>query len=420
MNSFSHYNAVGSIRARVALLILLVAPLICGHPVQAQAVPDVDLKAVGGTGGGGFHARCNLGQVLTGLELRTGDDVEAIRPLCIDAINLGAIIQYPSWFGGGGNQQQLLCPNDRPLVTGMYIYAAGADNVVVNAIDLYCGAMAADQKLEAQPSLKFHGGGGKGHCGFLQGCDMPTATDSHDAAGHPIPESCAWMAAVGIHGTSSGWVDRVGLICGMLPAKPAPPAPPPQPVNITPGNVGKKPIALGRVHSSSTTDAPLPNDPPICATASSARAKNSPAASGLERQCAAARANAAAQVPAPVPASSAPAPAPAQSLPASAGGTGEPAGSNGKKYSLPALGDGALLWACVDAVEGQANDGACLGLKAGKAYCRMQGFSGVQGGADGALGVTVKTAQPGKKVRAINGDACVNSCTTIAELECAP
>ena len=122
---------------------------------------DAILPAIGGGGGGFFVARCSQGQLLTGFELRTGDDVDAIRPVCVAAYGaretttpvlttgsgltvigknfLGDIVQLePGWFGGtGGGLRPLLCPRGEPIVTGMFVGAgqnkdAYANNTVQN------------------------------------------------------------------------------------------------------------------------------------------------------------------------------------------------------------------------------------------------------------------------------------------------
>src|SRR5713226_3489666 len=97
--------------------------------LSAQAQKDVFLGPVGGKGGGDFIARCPQGQHLTGFELRTGDDVDAIRPLCVTAFGpseAGPIEPFPSSFGGnGGGLRQLLCPRPAPIVVGMYVASEG-------------------------------------------------------------------------------------------------------------------------------------------------------------------------------------------------------------------------------------------------------------------------------------------------------
>lgn len=91
-------------------------------------------------------------------------------------------------------------------------------------------------------------------------------------------------------------------------------------------------------------------------------------------------------------------------------------------FMPPVFADGARLWACLDAAQGASAGASCKGLKAGKAFCRMQGFSGaLQTRADGASDLMLATVRPENRVRAINGDACTtNNCVAISELHCAP
>src|SRR5260370_9769763 len=71
--------------------------------LSAHAQTDAPLPLTGGSGGDDFHGRCPQGQFLTGFELRTGDDVDAIRPICVTAYgpaDVGPPAPYPTQFGG--------------------------------------------------------------------------------------------------------------------------------------------------------------------------------------------------------------------------------------------------------------------------------------------------------------------------------
>lgn len=94
----------------------------------------------------------------------------------------------------------------------------------------------------------------------------------------------------------------------------------------------------------------------------------------------------------------------------------------GDTFAPPLLSDGARLWACFDATQGTRKGASCQGLKAGKAFCRVQGFSGgLQTRPDGTPGLTLGGVRPENAVRAINGDRCMaNDCVAISELHCKP
>src|SRR5882762_6613078 len=64
---------------RSRLICMPAAMLFFVLSAQAQ---DRLIPPAGGPGGGEFVARCPPGQLLGGVELRAGDDVDAIRPLC--------------------------------------------------------------------------------------------------------------------------------------------------------------------------------------------------------------------------------------------------------------------------------------------------------------------------------------------------
>ncbi len=257
--------APGSRRSRQTRLVFVLT--LCGAISPGLVVAQSYLPPIGGPGGGQFKAPCASGEYLAGFELRAGDDVDAIRPVCA---NSAAAIANTAWFGGpGGKTVQLRCPSQIPAVIGLDVAAEGAETVVVNNIHLYCGPPLPNQRQPDYPSAVFDG---------------PTAVASQPAfpgaiGGAPVLksenfQSCpAGQIATGVHGRSGIWLDAMGLICG---------APPPQPP-------AREPVkSLGRVNTGPTL--PAGSDAPICNSARSARARNSPAAPSLEAQCNAANA----------------------------------------------------------------------------------------------------------------------------------
>ena len=267
-----------------------------------SASAEAYLPIIGGNGGGQFVGRCPAGQLLAGFELRVGDDVDAIRPLCVTPIQPGEVSAAKAvnqgWYGGsGGGVQQLLCPSRTPVVIGVDVAAEGV-TMVVNNIHLFCGQVVAAQMADAYPSAILDAPNYNGTRGFL-GKFSGATSGSQRCPGDQI--------AVGVHGRYGVWLDAMGLICD-VPVLPKPP--------VALGKV-KKPIALGRVktshkeamidpvssilpvqagHPDRAIDAvrnvpTVPStrvDPPICASARQARARNSPATASLEAQCRAA------------------------------------------------------------------------------------------------------------------------------------
>ena len=232
--------------------------------LSAQAQTDVILPPIGGSGGGQFVARCPQSQFLTGFELRTGDDVDAIRPICVTAYSpadVGPLVPGGISFGGnGGGPRQLLCPKDAPIVTGMFVRAEGVDTLSVNNIHLWCGVAAATQNLSALPNAVFDGPFEK-HNGrdFIWEKDLMQVNDTQYCP--------AGLVAVGINGRSGALLDSVGLICG-------------------PPKLTVKPPKLGRAREGGV---PTGSPRPICDQAREARARNSPVATNLEAQCRAAQ-----------------------------------------------------------------------------------------------------------------------------------
>ena len=237
-------------------LALLLAIAWAG---DACAQVDQILPVMGGSGGSAFVARCAAGDILTGFDLTVADDVDSIRPLCVMAYTPNAGSEprvFTQKFGGDtGSPVRILCPRDAPAIAAIQVYREGFDTLVVNNIRLFCSVAAPNQPMTQYPSAEFNGPpqGGTGY--------------SFSSAGWSTQNCPRGLVPVGINGRSGIWVDGFGLICGALHLYPS-----------------KQPVqSIGRVNGSSST----PKGPPksICEAAQDARARNSPAAPDLEKQC---------------------------------------------------------------------------------------------------------------------------------------
>ncbi|HEU5137439.1 MAG TPA: hypothetical protein VFU13_20015 [Steroidobacteraceae bacterium] len=192
--------------------LLVASALGLSSPVFAQA--DQILRPIGGPGGGQFFGRCPIGDLLTGFELRTGDDVDAIRPICARAVNSSAIgqrVKHAQSFGGtGGTVGEIVCPDEAPLVTGLFVGYEGEKTIIVNTLHLYCGRIATDQPLSTHPTAVFDGSEiRRTKAGPFSGHSyVPLYSDTHTCP--------SGLVAVGISGRSGIWLDSVGLICGGL------------------------------------------------------------------------------------------------------------------------------------------------------------------------------------------------------------
>jgi hypothetical protein len=201
----------------------------------------------GGNGGGQYMAQCGPTENLMGFELRVGDYIDAIRPVCVvtyGATAIGNQVVPPTWNGGtGGHPIKLLCPTTTPIVVSVVVGTAGTgDGIIVSKIHLFCGRAVAVQQAPAYPNAVF---------------DSPIGFN-----GFYDQQTCpAGQVAVGVHGRGGIYVDAMGLICG---------AP----------RMDHSGIALGRVQSTTPGVAMS-----ICDRAKDARARNSPMAPTLEAQC---------------------------------------------------------------------------------------------------------------------------------------
>jgi len=251
---------------RLALLLLGLAGCL-----QTPARADDYLPPLGGGGGAQFKTLCGDGQNLAGFDLRTGADIDAVRPVCV--YGSGQTNQGPGgaryvfrtdWYGTpGARTDQLLCPSSTPIVLAMHIISEGIHTITVNNIALFCGQADIKNTVAAYPQAIFDAPNYVPNTGFL-GLGNPDVASYGGGA-----EQCpAGEVAIGMHGRSGVWVDAMGLICG------APRLP-----------VAAK--ALGRTGVASTVS---PGET-ICGRAADAQARKSPLAATLAAQCQAVRAS---------------------------------------------------------------------------------------------------------------------------------
>jgi len=240
---------------QVRLVCLTAAMLF--FVLSAHAQTDARFQPLGGNGGIQFVARCPQGQLLTGFELRVGDTVDSIRPICVAAYgpnDIGPLQPYPSKFGGdGGHPLQIICPSDAPIVIKLDIAWAGRELFSVSYVGLTCGVASSTTQT---PTTKY------------PTVNAYTRFDSDAKRGGDAETCPPGLVAVGISGRAGQWLDALGLTCGPPKLTPKPPGP----------------VALGRVQSTAPKGPPMS----ICARARAARARNSPTAPALEAQCRAA------------------------------------------------------------------------------------------------------------------------------------
>lgn len=502
--------------------LLFTATMCLTLSAQAQIAAqmgeraDLLLPPIGGPGGSEFVARCPAGQILGGLEMRTGDDIDAIRPLCIKStISIETVRAQPGnpaynpyheqyvelshygygdpiattdWYGGPGGTVRRITGGWE--ITGIYVEAEGVHTVTVNGIALVSyRTTVSESVVNAYELTPIQKGMGQVSSSFR----APINDDAEQSAGSsmcPLGTDGWTMTVVGIHGRTDGvFVNAIGLICGYPEIAQRPvhlgrvqgstPATPPARIDGEPMScayarsararnspaapsleqqceVARRalpPVALGRVQSTTPSQpvTPLDAELPICARARDARARNSPAAPSLQRQCDVDRASVASQSvrrassnaaaiiasragiftqPSAAPVTPA-APPTAQAPPADAPINPQPPEAPlvpadhalpGESFAPPLFDDGAQLWACTNAAQASKKAGACNGMKASKAFCVARGYSGaLQQHRDGTSAVKIAPARAGIPVRAATGDTCTaDACEVISDLDCAP
>jgi hypothetical protein len=177
--------------------------------VTASARVEFGQDIVGGDEGTPFTARCPNFTNLVGLDLFTRDDVDAVQLICASAYGpgeLAAIETVGAPIGGradGANRTRLLCAGATPVVTGAYIKAEIRATSGVNNIHLFCGVAGANASPAAQPLAVFDG--------------PPSRPTGFSKFGQEVERTqhCQKnFVAVGIRGSSTGWINGLALICG--------------------------------------------------------------------------------------------------------------------------------------------------------------------------------------------------------------
>lgn len=157
----------------LALLFFSISPsLIANGDLRTEVGPT------GGRGGNHFSQNCN-NSVVTGIELRAGAFIDAIKPTCDDN-------QYvPLTGGGGGSPAITMCP-DGMFLTGLM----GHSRKYVDSIKAICDS----------PD-----GGKRTHIGPMMG--------NHNNK-KPYSLRCAPNEyVVGFFGRSGRYIDALGLNC---------------------------------------------------------------------------------------------------------------------------------------------------------------------------------------------------------------
>jgi hypothetical protein len=324
----------------------ICAMLVYAAFAGTASAEDDYLASIGGAGGGVFATRCPAGSLLHGFEIRAADDVDAIRLVCVYAqgpAQFSAAAADPTWRGGdGGAYHRVVCTDQFPIVFGLDVGAEGVDTIIVNDFSLHCG-WASPTQPAGVPTNYLPGFDGPSYMPEMTRYGLGFGTSGRRAGGTSGRQTCPpGRVAVGLRGRSGIWLDGMGLICGepttylslgRVNSGSAPSGPPmslcdrardararnspaapnleeqcrkTQPPVKSLGRVGHEvgsarasttlagaPVASAASVTPAATTVTTPGaaraaDPPICAAARNARARNSPAAPNLEAQCRAA------------------------------------------------------------------------------------------------------------------------------------
>lgn len=166
------------------------------------------LASVGGDEGTPFALRCPVATNLVGLDIYSRDDIDAVGVVCASAYSpteMGTVVTGDAPMGGavkGANHSRLLCAGATPVVTGAYIKAEIDATAGVNNVHVYCGVAGNHEVGELMD--RFDGPVYK-TSGIFPGFSGIAEATAH------CPRN---LVAIGVHGSSSGWIHSLGLICG--------------------------------------------------------------------------------------------------------------------------------------------------------------------------------------------------------------
>jgi hypothetical protein len=194
------------------MLVLLIAVVTLASPAQARH----EWQAFGGGGDATNKIECPSGQVMVGLEGRTGDWVNTMRILCAPLTGpfaTGAVQPVGGYFGGrpGGGASDARCPSNSVL--NSFDFNLSPDKGKVVRVELNC--IQANGEVFRATFGNYNApdeGCGKA-LGFLpKGCD-PGEGDR--------VQNCPQEQFVGLTVRSGKDVNAVGVICDWR-AAPAP------------------------------------------------------------------------------------------------------------------------------------------------------------------------------------------------------
>lgn len=194
-------------------LHVLAATLICvAGPAAAQANdrPYGDTPAIGGNGGGEFHAMCPGKLKMIGIGGRTGSWIDALYPLCgtwdqaAQGFRLGA--NGTSAGGHGGGPAEVICPPSTAVGDWEIARIRHGKATTVHYVRLSC-VTSTSSGARVVTTARF-GGTAQAQRGNVFQYRCPTT-----------------MLATGIYGRSGAFIDNAGLSCvrtGDLMPQPGP------------------------------------------------------------------------------------------------------------------------------------------------------------------------------------------------------
>jgi len=168
--------------------------LLCSseQPATVVATPWVS-DPVGGTGGAAATLKCDSGQVMVGVTVRSGNWLDSIAPRCATPDATGAWAndaRGPRAGGSGGTTETERCPSDHAVSA-----ISGRATALIDKLRIRCRPLASETSTTGEEIL----GGVVGGNGGTEFGRIACPTD---------------LAATGFAVRTGAYVDQLKLICG--------------------------------------------------------------------------------------------------------------------------------------------------------------------------------------------------------------
>jgi hypothetical protein len=202
---------------KIAIFAALVAILSISLPAGAASLVVLgDTAQYGGPGGGDFREACGDQEVMSGINVTVGKDINSISIVCQQQKNgvpFGYAYNKRTWGNASDDSGNATCIGT--VVQGIYVATSSAN--ILHHLELVCrdsatGATSRSKLYHDHPNWK-------------------VLTHAGESARTEFANCGSGAFAVGLFGGYGSHVDRLGIICAKIEdAAPAAPVTPQKPI----------------------------------------------------------------------------------------------------------------------------------------------------------------------------------------------